>query len=79
MAALWQEWRMWLWPVIALAGSILLALFAHYVLFVFGKRLAKLPGSIIYDSLVERAEGPTRWIFPLIGIVLALPALPVRS
>jgi len=53
------------------------ALVVHPVLFVFAKRLANRAG-VIWQSVVRHAEAPTRWFFPLIGLVLALPALPVR-
>ncbi len=79
MAHLWQSWQAWLLPAGALAGSVVLALIVHSILFGFGKRLAKRTGSAVNDSLVRHAEGPTRWIFPLLAIVLSLPALPVRS
>ena len=79
MEHLWQNWQGWLWPAIVLAGSILLAFIFHSVLFALGKRLAKRTNSPIEISLLRHAEGPTRWIFPLLAIILALPALPVRS
>ncbi|HMF76715.1 MAG TPA: mechanosensitive ion channel domain-containing protein [Bryobacteraceae bacterium] len=76
--AILLHWQTWLWPLSALSGSILAALLAHYLVFALAKRIAERPGSVISDSVVKRAEGPTRWIFPLVAIVLALPALPVR-
>lgn len=75
----WQKWEGWVWPAMILAGSIVLALIIHAVFFVFAKRLVKRTGSVIENSLIRNAEGPTRWIFPLIAIVLTLPALPVES
>jgi small-conductance mechanosensitive channel len=75
----WQNWVTWLWPAVMLALSIVLALIVHSILFVLAKRLAKRTGGPIEASLARHAEGPTRWIFPLLGIMLALPALPVRS
>jgi len=79
MEHLWRNWQGWLWPTIILAGSILLAFIFHSVLFALGKRLAKRTDSPIENSLLRHAEGPTRWIFPLLAIILALPALPVSS
>jgi small-conductance mechanosensitive channel len=79
MLYLWQQWSFWLWPSVILAGSIVLALIAHYFLFLIGKKFASRTGGVIANSLVHHAEGPTRWILPLLAIVLALPALPVRS
>lgn len=78
MAGLWLNWNLWLWPSGILAGSVVLALIVHQVLFTLAKRVASRTGNVIYNSLVRRAEGPTRWVFPLIGIIVALPALPVR-
>jgi small-conductance mechanosensitive channel len=79
VAQLWQNWQAWLWPAIVLAGSIVLALIVHSVLFALAKRLAKRTSGPIENSLLRHAEGPTRWIFPLLAIILALPALPVRD
>ncbi len=79
MGYLWQQWSAWWWPSAILAGAIILALVAHYAIFFIAKNLAKRTGGIIVNSLVQHAEGPTRWILPLLAIVLALPALPVRS
>ncbi len=79
MTHLWQYEHVWLWPAIIMAASILLALIVHKVLFSIGKRLAKRESSVILGSLVSHAEGPTRWIFPLLALMLALPTLPVRS
>ncbi len=79
MAHLCQNWQAWLWPAIILVGSIFLALIIHSVLFALAKRIPKRKGRPLQNSLVRRAEGPTRWIFPLVEIILALPVLPVRS
>jgi small-conductance mechanosensitive channel len=79
LAQLWQNWQAWLWPAIILLGSIFLALIVHSALFALAKRMAKRADGAIGNSLLRRAENPTRWIFPLLAIILALPALPVRS
>jgi small-conductance mechanosensitive channel len=79
MAYLLQQWSRWLWPASVLAASIILALIVHQVLFLLGKKVTKRTGGIVGSSLVRHAEGPTRWILPLLAVVLALPALPVRS
>jgi small-conductance mechanosensitive channel len=76
---LWLKWQAWLWPAIILAGSVFVALIVHSVLFAIAKRVTKRTGGPIENSLVRHAEGPTRWIFPLLAIILALPALPVRD
>jgi small-conductance mechanosensitive channel len=61
-----------------LIGAILLAFLVHAVLFAIGKRVAEGRGSGIVYSLVSHAQRPTRWIFPLLAVVLVLPALPAR-
>jgi len=79
MGYLLQYWQGWLWPLIVLGSSVIVALVVHRVLFTAGRRLANRTGNVINSSLVRHAEGPTRWIFPLLAIILALPSLPVRS
>jgi hypothetical protein len=76
---LWQKWQVWLWPAIILAGSVFVTLIVHSVFFAVAKRVTKRNGGPIGNSLVRHAEAPTRWIFPLLAIILALPILPVRD
>jgi small-conductance mechanosensitive channel len=75
----WQNWQGWLWPAIVLTSSVFLSLIFHKLVFALAKRVSKRTESPIENSLVRHAEGPTRWIFPLLGINLVLPVLPVRS
>jgi small-conductance mechanosensitive channel len=79
LAQLWQNWQAWLWPTIILVSSIFLAFVVHSAVFAVAKRVAKRTDGPIVSSLLRHAEGPSRWIFPLLAIILALPALPVRS
>ncbi len=79
MSHIWHNWQAWLWPAIIVSGSIVFALIVHSALFALGKRFAKKTSGPIVNSLLRHAEGPTRWIFPLLAIMLALPALPVRD
>lgn len=69
----------WIWPAALLLSSILLSLLVHRILFAIGRRLAHRTGSVINQSLVRHADIPTRFVFPLFAIMLALPALPVRE
>jgi small-conductance mechanosensitive channel len=79
LAQLWQNWQAWLLPAMILVGSVLLAFLVHSAVFAIAKRLAKRTEGSIANSLMRHAEGPTRWIFPLLAIILALPILPVRD
>jgi small-conductance mechanosensitive channel len=79
MASLWEKWAVWVWPAVILLGSIILALIVHRLAFVVVKGLTKRTSGIIETSLARHTERPTRWILPLLAVVLGLPALPVRS
>jgi small-conductance mechanosensitive channel len=74
-----EFWKIWLWPLAGLAIAVGLSLVLHKTLFTVWKRVAKRTGNVVNNSLVRHAERPTRWIFPLFAILLALPALPVTS
>jgi small-conductance mechanosensitive channel len=68
-----QNWHGWIWPVCVLAGAILAARIAHVILFFVLKRLARRKGDAFVSSLVRHAEGPSRWILPLLTLLVALP------
>lgn len=73
-----KNWKLWLWSAAGLTGAILLAILSHYLLFLLAKRFVRRTTSVIDDSLVRHSERPTRWIFPLLATLLALPLLPLR-
>ncbi len=76
MLLILEHWKTWLWTAAGISGAILLALLAHYLLFLVGKRLVRR--TVLDDFLVQHSERPTRWIFPLIALLLTLPLLPLR-
>lgn len=78
MAFILEHWRTWVWIAAGLSGAILLALLAHYLLFLLAKRFARRTTSVIDDSLLRHSERPARWIFPLLAVLLVLPLLPLR-
>ena len=65
------------WVVGILAGAIIIALVVHLILFFILKRLARRKGEVIITSLVRRAQGPSRWILPLLAVLAALPVVPL--
>jgi small-conductance mechanosensitive channel len=73
------SWHVWLVPAAVLIGSVLVALGAHWVIFAVAGRLAKRTGSVVDDSLVRHTRRPTRVVFPLLAIFVALPVLPVTG
>jgi small-conductance mechanosensitive channel len=71
--------RPWLINGSVLGGVIILSLILHKVAFLIVKRVFRKRGAILQHALTARAENPARFIFPLIGLALALPFLPVIS
>jgi small-conductance mechanosensitive channel len=69
--------RRWLIGGAVLAGVIILSLILHKVAFFIVKRLFRKRGAFLQHALTDRAENPARVIFPLIGLVVALPFLPI--
>lgn len=70
-----QNWHNLLWAAIILAVAVVIALLVHYVVFWLLKRLARRKGAYLDQSLTRHAQGPTRWIFPLVAILIVLPGL----
>ena len=60
-----------------LAGVIVLSLIFHKVAFLIVKRVLRKRGAFLQHALTARAENPARFIFPLVGLVIALPFLPI--
>ena len=79
MRVLLEHWQSLLLSTAILVGAVLAALVAHRFVFMLAKRAARRTGNIIEDSLLRHGERPTRWIFPLLALVLVLPTLPFRS
>lgn len=71
------HWHEWLWAAGALVGAGLLGGIAHRAVFAVLGRLARSPDSVINTSLVRHARPPSRLIFPLLAVALAVPALPL--
>jgi small-conductance mechanosensitive channel len=67
-----RHWHLLLWSAGTLAAAIVLGFAAHYVLFAVLRRVGR-SGSILIDSFREHAERPSKWIFPLLAILIALP------
>ncbi len=70
-----QNWHNLLWAAIVLAVAVAVSLLVHYVVFWLLKRLARRKGAYLDQSLARHAQGPTRWIFPLLAILIVLPGL----
>ncbi|MGB7190976.1 MAG: mechanosensitive ion channel family protein [Acidobacteriaceae bacterium] len=71
-----QHWHDLLIAAAFLAGAILVALIAHVIVFWALRRIARRKTALLGQSLVKHSPGPTRWIFPLIAVLVILPGLP---
>ena len=78
MGYVMEAWRSWLAPSVILAGAVLLALAAHYVIFSIGQRIAARTASPFDDSLVRHSRQPAKWILPLLALLAALPEAGLR-
>jgi small-conductance mechanosensitive channel len=79
MEHIWDTWHIWIWSVIILAAAILIGLATHAVLFFILKRLARRKGNIFVDSLVEHGQSPSRWILPLLTLMVVLSVAPLSE
>jgi small-conductance mechanosensitive channel len=71
------NWHDWLWFGGVLAGSVVLALIAHWILFAAAARFAGRTGSVTDDSIIRHTRKPARIILPLLAVFLVLPTLPL--
>lgn len=70
--------RHWVIGGSVLASVIIVSLVGHKVVFFLVKRVFRKRGAVLQHALTARSENPTRFIFPLIGLTLALPFLPIN-
>ena len=75
MSLLEVEWKECLLTAAILGGTVLLALLAHYLIFLALKRGAGRTGSVVDSALVAHARRPAFALFPLAAIVFVLPSL----
>lgn len=74
-----QNWHNLLWSAIVLAIAIIVALCVHFSVFWVLRRLARRKGALLDQSLVRRGRKPSRWIFPLLAVLIVLPGLSLPS
>jgi small-conductance mechanosensitive channel len=70
-----QDWHNLIWATIILVAAVVIALVGHFIVIRLLKRFARRRGVVLGRSLVKRGEVPTRWIFPLFGVLAVLPSL----
>jgi small-conductance mechanosensitive channel len=74
MELILRNWHAWMWSTSILAAAILIALAVHAILFFVLMRLARRKADVFISSLVAHGQSPSRWILPLLALMVALPA-----
>lgn len=69
-----KQWHPWLWSSIVLAGAVVLALASRFAVFVVLKRIDRHNQGVLH-SAIRRGERASWLIFPLLGILIALPGV----
>ena len=68
-----QHWRGVAWSAGILVFAVICALIVRWILFFFLKRVAARHKSVIANSLVHHGARLSRWFFPLLALLIALP------
>ncbi|MGH9396107.1 MAG: mechanosensitive ion channel family protein [Terriglobia bacterium] len=81
MAYFASNWHTLLIATGVLVGAIIIALIVHSALFRILQRLANKPGHIVDASLVRHGRRPTKWVLPLIALLITVPlvSLPIEA
>jgi small-conductance mechanosensitive channel len=72
-----QEWSQLAWSAGILVGAVAAALGVRSIVLWLLRRLARRKEASLGQSLLRHAERPTRWIFPLLVVLVILPGLPL--
>jgi small-conductance mechanosensitive channel len=79
MSGFWGDTRSWLIALCIAGGAIILSLVAHRIAFFFLDRFSKKRKARFGQSFVQRAWKPALFVFPLMALVMALPAAPLPT
>lgn len=76
MQAAWGDTRSWLIAGLVAGGAVILSLIAHRIVFFLAVRFSRKKHAQFGQSFVHRAWKPGLFVFPLMALVMALPAAP---
>ena len=68
------NWRAVTWSASILVGSVLLSLVLRSIILLLLKRIAGRHQTVTVASLIRHGERLSRWIFPLLALLAAVPA-----
>ncbi|MGH9412836.1 MAG: mechanosensitive ion channel family protein [Terriglobales bacterium] len=72
-------WHVWLRAIIVLGAALVAGVVAHAIIFAILARLAAKPGRVLEASLNRHARNPSKWLLPVVAMLLALPAAPLPT
>jgi small-conductance mechanosensitive channel len=72
-----RNWRDVLLSAVLLGLAVAISLIVHYVIFWLLRRFASRKATVLDQSLIRHGAGPTRWIFPLLAVLVVVPGLPL--
>lgn len=73
------NWHAWLISAGILLVAIALGLLIHYLLFLVIGNFAQHKTGVVGQSVAYHAKKPSKWIFPLLIVLIALPLVPLSS
>jgi small-conductance mechanosensitive channel len=74
-----QDWHTWLWAIAVALAAIVAGLVANYVVFSAIRRVAARTHSVADDAIARHLRAPGRLFFPVMALLLVLPALPLPA
>jgi len=77
MGTFLAHWKTWLWSAGLLVAATMAALIVHRVIFTLARRFTARSRTPIDDSFLRHSEKPLRLILPLVGLLAALPLIPL--
>jgi small-conductance mechanosensitive channel len=77
MVSIIADWQNWAWSLGVSAIAAAIGLLAYALLFGAARRFTARTRNLIDQSVVERAARPSKLIFPVVGIFVASPGLPL--
>jgi small-conductance mechanosensitive channel len=74
-----EGWPTWLWAIGVALAAIAAGLLTNHLVFSAVRRIASRTRSVADDAIARRLRAPGRLFFPLIGLLLVLPVLPLPA
>jgi small-conductance mechanosensitive channel len=71
------NWHSLLLSAVLLIAAIAVSLVAHSIVFWLLRQFAHRKAAVLDQSLIRHSQGPSRWIFPLLAVLVVLPGLPL--